>query len=76
MMGRVEAEHYSGFDGGAVWDETLGDHIRGGGEYGTTWRHPIDPTYYVNKYQATWWKYVPKKSDGSPTRNRIGRRYF
>ena len=76
FMGIVSANSYSGFDGGAQWDASIGDHIRGSGEYGYTLTHPFDPTYYVIKYQATWWKYVQKNSDGSPKRTRIGRRTF
>ena len=76
FMQKVDSYNYTGWDGGAQWDWDIGDHVRGGGEYGTTFRHPIDPTYYVREYQATWWKYVEKNSNGSPKRNREGRRWF
>ena len=66
----------TGFDGGARWDENLGDHTRGGGEKVTDgfWG-VIDPWHYVKSYQHTWWKHV-EKSNGVPIRTRQGRRYF
>lgn len=76
FMQKVDSYNYTGFDGGAKWDSNEKDHVRGDGEYGTTWRHFIDPTYYVREYQGTWWKYVDKNSDGSPSRERAGRRWF
>lgn len=76
FMQKVDSYNYTGFDGGAKWDPKSGDHVRGSGEYGTTWRHPFDPTYYVREYQGTWWKYVAKNNDGSPSRYREGRRWF
>ena len=76
FMQQVDSYNYTGFDGGAKWDSNEKDHVRGNGEYGTTWRHPIDPTYYVRKYQETWWRYVEKNNDGSPSRERTGRRWF
>ena len=76
FMSRVKAGTYSGFDGGAKWNEGINDHERGGGEkadgrpfyQGGEW-------FYVKRYQHTWWKYV-EKIDGAPIRDRIGRRYF
>ena len=76
FMQKVDSYNYTGFDGGAEWNWDVGDHVRGGGEYGTTWRHPFNPAYYVENYQATWWKYVNKNNDGSPSRYREGRRWF
>lgn len=68
----------TGWDGGTRWDATAGDHVRGGGDY--IENPPAyafgDNYYYVKKHQYTWWKYVKKNSDGSPVRERIGRRYF
>lgn len=75
-MKKVDATLYGGWDGGAQWDWSIGDHIRGGGGYGWNWKHPFDSAYYVNKYQETWWKYVEKNDDGSPAREREGRRWF
>lgn len=76
FMQKLASDQFSGWDGGAAWDSKVGDHVRGAGEYGSTKRHPINKAYYVEKYQHTWWKYVEKKNDGSPAREREGRRVF
>lgn len=70
-MGKVDSYYYSGFDGGARWDDELGDHTRGGGDYTA-----FSGYRNVKKYQATWWKYVDKDRWGHPVRNREGRRHF
>lgn len=76
LMQVTQANLYTGFDGGSQWSESDGDHVRGGGEYGEGRRALLDKAYYVRRYQNTWWTHVPKKADGSPARNREGRRYF
>lgn len=76
FMQITSAQTYSGFDGGSAWDASARDHVRGYGEYGTTLKHPFDATYYVIKYQETYWRYVAKYLDGSPARERVGRRTF
>lgn len=76
LMQVTQANLYTGFDGGSQWSESDGDHVRGGGEYGEGRRALLDKAYYVRRFQNTWWTHVPKKADGSPARNREGRRYF
>ena len=79
FMQRVNAKSYTGFDGGAQWDEDTGDHVAGGGSYVPDDELPLhafgDNWYLVKRHQSTFWKYVPK-NDGRPARSRIGRRHF
>ena len=76
FMQKLASDQYLGWDGGTVWDASVGDHVRGGGEYGTNWKHPNNPAYYMEHFQNTWWTYVEKNPDGSPAREREGRRTF
>ena len=76
LMKKTTANSYTGFDGGASWDESSHDHTRGGGDYSPGRASYLGgPWYYVKTYQSTWWKYVTK-SNGEPIRKRTGRRYF
>lgn len=76
FMSRVKANTYTGFDGGAKWDNRKQDHVKGDGVRvegnpfykGGEW-------YYVWHYQHTWFKYV-EKVDNVPVRERMGRRFF
>ena len=67
---KIDYKIITGWDGGAQWDASQKDHIRGEGK---EINNPIFRWYYVKKYQHTWWNFVPKKSDGSPAREREGK---
>jgi hypothetical protein len=79
----VDANTITGWDGGTVYkydykEPTKPVEVAGGegsykddDKYGVLPENSLAPAYTAG--QPTWWKYVPRDSDGWPTRKRQGK---